>query len=250
MKQSLAQRIFNSKKPFVLYHTHIVREKVVKQAINESKSIDLDISIDSEGKQYIGHTAEYYQINGKTRPNCMAFDKAIEMIAKAHIPVIVDCKHHGAWPIIEEVVGKIGAYRCMVHTFASELKFSHDLSYDYDCPIEWSPISKLQSLKNRFPNVTTTISCKFLPVDLLVSDKYSDLLGKIRQTLVENQIDTLCLNVPDKTMVDNILEFFLLENILPHVGIDNIDQAKLSKVYVGKTDILEDASDCRVLGFE
>lgn len=249
MKPSLAQRILNSKKPFTLYHTYSVTKKSVQQAIDGNKSMDLDISIDSKGEPYLGHTEEYYKISGETQPECMPFDEAISLIAKAHIPVIVDCKHHDGWPAVEDVVDKIGPHRCLVHAFISELKFTHDLSCDHDYPTEWSLVSRLASLKDRFPNVTTTASCKFLPANLLVSAQHSGLLEKIGNILVENRVDTLCLNVPDETISDGVLEFFLAKGIIPHVGVDHVDVSRLSKVYVGETDVLEKASSCKLLNY-
>jgi len=51
-------------------------------------------------------------------------------------------------------------------------------------------------------------------------------------------VDTVSLNVPDETMSDRVLDFFLEENIISHVRIDSIDTGKLAGVYVGETDDL------------
>lgn len=248
MKSSFAQRVRNFGKPFVLYHTECATEEALRQAINESKSMDLDISIDDLGNPYLGHSKEYYEKSREIRPRSMPFHEAVELISKSNIPVIVDCKHYDAWSVIEEVIDKIGAHRCMVHSFASEFKFDYDHN-DLDYLTEWSPIEKLNQIKNIFPLATTTASCKFLPSDILLSAKYKKILINIRETLADNHIDTICLNVPDKTMSDKILRFFLFKKIIPHIGIDKIDTSKLSKIYVGETDILTNASNCKLLGY-
>lgn len=248
MQLSLVQRIINFGKPFVLYHTESAMEEAIRKAVDEGKSMDLDICVDDFGNPYLGHSKEYYEKSGEIQPETMPFWKAIELVSKANIPVIVDCKHYDAWFVVEEVIGKIGVHRCMVHCFASEFKFDYNHN-DLDYLTEWSPIEKLKLIKDKFPLATTTASCKFLPNDILLSNKYKEILLNIRETLADNRIDTVCLNVPDKTMSDKILQFFLAKKIIPHIGIDKIDISKLSEIYVGETDILANASDCKLLGY-
>lgn len=248
MEISLAQRIFNENKPFILFHTHSATQEAIEHAITSGKSMDLDICVDESGNPYLGHSKEYYEKSGEIQPKTMPFWEAIELVSKTGIPVIVDCKHYDAWPVVEKVISKIGAHRCLVHSFATELKFDYEHN-DHDYLTEWSPIKKLTEIKNKFPLATITASCKFLPNDLLQSAQYEKLLSDIRKTLKDNRIDTICLNVSDNTMSDKILEFFLKEKILPHVGIDKIDTSKLSKLYVGETDDLAVASDCKLLGY-
>ncbi len=248
MEISLAQRIFNANKPFVLFHTHSATREVLENAIAGRKSMDLDICVDESGNPYLGHSKEYYEKSREIQPKTMPFWEAIELVSKATIPVIVDCKHYDAWPVVEEVIGKIGAHRCLVHSFATELKFDYNHN-DHDYLTEWSPIKSLSSIKEKFLSATTTASCKFLPDDVLLSVQYEKLLSDIRKVLKDNRVDTVCLNVPDDTMSDKVLEFFLQEKILSHVGIDKINTSTLSKLYVGETDNLAAASDSKLLGY-
>ena len=248
MELSLAQRITNANKPFILFHTHSATREAIEQAIASGKSMDLDVCVDESGNPYLGHSKEYYEKSGETQPETMPFAEAIELLSKASIPVIVDCKHYDAWPIVENVINRIGAHRCLVHSFAVELKFDYEHN-DLDYLTEWSPIKNLTGIKNKFPTATITASCKFLPNDLLLSDQYEKLLSDIRKTLKDNRVDTVCLNVPDNTMSDKTLGFFLIEKILPHVGIDKIDASKLSKIYVGETDDLAVVSNCKLLEY-
>lgn len=245
---SLAQRIFSINKPFTLFHTHSATREAIEHAITSGKSMDLDVCVDKSGNPYLGHSKEYYEKSGEIQPKTMPFWEAIELVSKAGIPVIVDCKHYDAWPLIEKVISQIGAHRCLVHSFAAELKFDYEHD-DYDYLTEWSPIKKLTEIKNKFPLATITASCKFLPNDFLISPQYEKILTKIREILKTNQVDTVYLNVPDNTMSDKILDFFLVEKIIPHVGIDNLDTSKLSKLYVGETDVLAKASDSKLLDY-
>jgi hypothetical protein len=248
MNESLAQRILRADRPFVLFHTHSATRETIEGAIASGKSMDLDICVDEFGAPYLGHSREYYRKSGEVQPETMPFEEAIELVSKAQIPVIVDCKHHAAWPAVENAVENIGAHRCLVHSFAAELKFGYQKS-NQDYITEWSPIRKLTEIKNRFPLATITASCKFLPDDLLLSSQYHELLTGIREVARNNQIDTVCLNVPDNTVSDEIVDFFLKENIIPHIGIDNIDISRLSRLFIGETDILEKASNSKLLGY-
>lgn len=248
METSLVGRILKFNKPFILYHTYIVTNESLNKAISENKSVDLDISVDNSGMPYLGHSLEYYKKSGEERANNMPFWEAIDLVTKSSIPVIVDCKDYNAWGLTQEVVAKTGPHRCLVHIYAAELKFDYNI-YDNDYLSEWLGIEKLKQLKQKFPNVTTTASAKYLPRDLLSSNEHKGLLHKIRKSLKDNNVDTVCLNVLDETFSDGALEFFLKENIVPHVGVDNIDISKLTKIFIGETDILSSASDSRILGY-
>ncbi|MEI6327380.1 MAG: hypothetical protein WCO78_04680 [Candidatus Roizmanbacteria bacterium] len=245
---SLTDRIKRSTKAFVLFHTYSVTKESVTRAIEEQKSMDLDVCVDERGKPYIGHSQEFYRISSEKQQECLSLWEAVDLIAKASIPIIIDCKHHDAWQVVEEVIRKIGSHRCLLHAYANELKFTYNF-YDYDYPSEWSAIIKLAQLKKQFPSLTTTASCKFLPNDFLVSDKYQDDLFKIREILKTNHVDTVCLNVPDCTITNKTLDFFLDEGILQHINVDGVDVSKLLRPYVGETNILESASISQILGY-
>lgn len=243
---SLVGKISKLNKPFIFFHTYDASEQSIRQAISENKSMDLDIAIDS-GVPYLGHSIDFYKISGEKRPEKnMDFYSALNLVSEANIPVIIDCKDYNAWEIVESIVLKIGPHRCLVHIYAKELKFNYDI-YDHDYPSEWHSIDKLFQLKEKFPTVTTTASAKYLPKDLLKSTKHQNLLRRIREVLKDNKVDTVCLNVPDETMSDNILDFFLKDHIIPHVNIDGIDVLNLTSLYVGETNRLQSATDSEVL---
>lgn len=248
MGHSLKERIVHTHEPFVFFHTHSATREAIEQAVASGKSMDLDISLDAEDKPYLGHSLEYHRINGETKPETMPFEAAIDLISSSTIPVIIDCKQSDAWRAVEAIVRRIGASRVLLHSFASELKFDYEYP-DHDYPSEWSPIARLAEIKEQFPEITTTASCKFLPGNFLTNPEYEPVLSKIRDTLKNNRVDTVCLNVPDSTMSDEILVYFLSYGIIPHVGVDKIDTARLTKLYIGETDILESASDASKLEY-
>jgi len=240
MNLSLAQKILSSKKPFVFYHTHEVTRDSLQEAIDTEKSMDLDICVDEAGRPYLGHSREFYEKSASPWDRSMPLWEAVELLSKASIPVIVDCKHYRGWRYVEEVIARIGPAKCMAHTFVSEFHF-HYISHN-DVLCEWSPVEKLRSLKARFPSLTTTVSAKGLPHDLLLSAQYEELLHNIKKTLIANQVDTVCLNIPDQTFSDEALAFFLKAQIIPHIMIDEIETSQLSEVYIGETDVLGSAS--------
>ena len=240
MALSFAQKVLMSKRPVVLFHTWTVTRELLGQAIREKRSMDFDISVDEKGNPYLGHSKEYHDKTYQPFFNSMPFWEAVELIARSAIPVIVDCKHSEAWPVVEEVMRKLGPERCLVHSFVSDLKFDAGrLQGEPDFLSEWSPIQRLQQLKDKFPSVTTTASAKWLPADLLVSGRYDALLARITNLLKENQVDTVCLNVPDSTFSDSSLRLLLEQGILAHLSIDHADVTRLSEVYIGETDRLQ-----------
>jgi len=202
--------------------------------------MDLDVCVDDNGAPYLGHSREFHEKTYSPFFDSMPLWEAVELIAHSTIPVIVDCKHHAAWRVVEEVVARIGQERCLVHSFVSELKFDASrFEGEPDFQTEWSPMETLRSFKERFPLVTTTASAKWLPFDVLLSERHRALLSRIRQLLKDNLVDTVCVNVRDDTFSDNSLRYFLEEGIIPHLGVDKIDLTQLTEVYIGESDRLE-----------
>jgi hypothetical protein len=243
MALSLAQRILKSKRTVVLFHTWTVTRELLARAIREDRSMDLDVCVDEGRNAYLGHPKEYHEKTGEPFFNSMPLWEAVQELSRSSIPVIVDCKHVDAWPIVEKVVAQLRPERCLVCCFASELKFDASRAPgEPDFVSEWSGIENLREIKNRFPAVTTTVCAKWLPADLLTSDSHAGLLVRIVSLLRENRVDTVCLNVPDATFSDGALTLFLREGILPHVGVDHADVSRLCQIYIGETDKLECAS--------
>jgi hypothetical protein len=243
MALSFAEKVLKSKRPVVLFHTWTVTRELLRQAIHEKRSMDLDVCIDDQGHPYLGHSKEYHEKTHEPFFDSMPLWEAVEALADSNIPVIVDCKHFGAWPVVEDVVRQLRPERCLVHSFVSELKFEAGrMPGERDFVSEWSSIERLRAMKRKFASVTTTASAKWLPEDVLVSKKYEGLLEDIITLLKESAVDTVCLNVSDSTLSDMALRRFLKQDILPHVGVDRIDAKQFSEMYVGETDRLEFAS--------
>ena len=224
MAFSLAQNILKLKRTIVLFHTWTVTKELLAQAVREKRSMDLDVCVDDSGNAYLGHPKEYHDKTHEPFFNSMPLWEAVEALSRSDIPVIVDCKHVNAWPVVENVVAQLRPERCLVHSFVSELKFDAGRANDEpDFATEWSSIATLRELKRKFPSVTTTASAKWLPVDALTSDKYGTLLAQMVSLLRQNRVDTMCLNVPDSTFSDRALARFLREGILAHVCVDHAD---------------------------
>jgi hypothetical protein len=205
--------------------------------------MDLDVCVNDRGNPYLGHPKEYHEKTKEPFFDSMPLWEAVEALADSNIPVIVDCKHFSAWPVTEEVVRQLGPERCLVHSFVSELKFEAGrVAGEPDFLSEWSSIECLRAIKRKFPLLTTTVSAKWLPADMLLSEKNESLLEQIVTLLKVHAVDTICLNVPDSTFSDKALRRFVRQDILPHVAVDRTDVKQFSELYIGETDRLEFAS--------
>lgn len=243
--KSLAQRILNSNKPFVFYHHLRVTKKGIHEAVEKNKSVHLDVCVDSNKKPYIGHSEEYYEKSGEKMKESISLNKALDLLSKSTIPVIVDCKHYNAWVLIGDVVEKLGQERCLVNTFVDELKFNYN-SIEPDYLSEWSDVSKLEWIKGKYPLVTTVASAKGLPTDLSLGN-YSELLSNIRTFLVSNNIDDVSLNVSSGLYDDGLITFFTSKKVLPHIiSTDGVETSKLTGCYVGEVEVFEKASSVRI----
>jgi len=199
----------------VLLHTWTVTKELFFQAIHEKQSMDLNVCIDDQGHPYLGHPKEYHEKTHEPFFDSMPLWEAVEALADSNIPVIVDCKHFGAWPVVEDVLKRLRPERCLVHSFVSELKFEAGrMPGEPDFLSEWPSIERLQAMKREFASITTTASAKWLPTGVLVSEKYEGLLEGIVTLLREYAVDTVCLNVSDSTLSDKALRRFLQDDIL------------------------------------
>jgi hypothetical protein len=248
MTLSFAQKVLKSKQPVILFHTWTVTEELLAQAIREKRSMDLDVCVDDRGYPFLGHPKEYHEKTNEPFFHSMPFWEAVEALTDSIIPVIVDCKHFAAWPAVDEVVRQLGPERCLVHSFVSELKFDAGrMPGEPDFLSEWSSIESLRAIKRKFPLLTTTASAKWLPSDVLLSEKYEPLLAGMVSLLKDCAVDTVCLNVPDSTFSDKALRRFVRQGILCHVGVDRIDVKQLSEMYIGETNRLEFSSQSDLL---
>src|SRR5579872_5322384 len=201
MALSFAQKVLNSKRPLILFHTWTVARDLLGQAIREKRSMDLDVCVDELGDPYLGHPKEYHEKTHEPFFDSMPLWEAVASLADSNIPVIIDCKHRGAWPVVEEVVTQLRPERCLVHSFVSELKFDAGrMEGEPDLLSEWSSIERLLAIKRKFPFLTTTASAKWLPANVLVSEKCQKVLENVLKILREYKVDTVCLNVPDSTI--------------------------------------------------
>src|SRR5262245_39457901 len=107
MVLSLAQKILKSKRTVVLFHTWTVTRELLAQAIREKRSMDLDVCVDDSGNAYLGHSKEYLEKTHEPFFNSMPLWEAAEALSRSNIPVIVDCKHVDAWPVVEDVVTEL-----------------------------------------------------------------------------------------------------------------------------------------------
>lgn len=172
MALSFAEKVLKSKRPVVLFHTWTVTRELLWQAIHEKRSMDFDVCIDDQGHPYLGHPKEYPEKTHEAFFDSMPLWEAVEALADSNRPVIVDCKHFGVWPAVEDVVRQLRPERCLVHSFVSELKFEAGrMPGEPDFLSEWSSIERLRAMKRKFASVTMTASAKWLPADVLVSER-------------------------------------------------------------------------------
>jgi 1-acyl-sn-glycerol-3-phosphate acyltransferase len=116
------ERARQLKKPFIYWHVREVNEITVQEAIRRSTSIELDIAYDDEiGEVYVGHPKEYYKENNLPLPKNINIDEAVKLLEQAKdVVLILDCKHTKALPKIKEIIQRLGAHRCILHSFIKE----------------------------------------------------------------------------------------------------------------------------------
>ncbi len=103
-------------------HSFIFDTDTFASAVANHEAIEIDISLDDNGNPYIGHPLSWYIFHHKSFKEPIRLDTALEMLK--HTPntkVVFDIKQKQAVDSVMSIVNEIGAERCFIHAFASEL---------------------------------------------------------------------------------------------------------------------------------
>ena len=113
--------------PYVYYHTHVVTQANLDEALDAEASIEFDVYADDRcGPAHIQHPPAFYSHRGLPPPANLPLAHAVAAV-EAGPPstvLVLDVKSAAACHHVHEIVGRLGAHRVIVHAFAEELDFS------------------------------------------------------------------------------------------------------------------------------
>ena len=241
MKVNLANKVWSEKKPYILFHTHVLNEDVLQQAISQQKNVDIDISVDPEGKVYVGHSYDYHQRTKKPLYDSVDFEEAISTLSESDCYCYVDCKQRESLGYIFDIVERLGGSRCHIISFVHELNFySSAEEWKNECIVsEWIEAEDLLNLKDQFPDVSIAGSGKGLSLDQ-VTTQPDEMADNVRERVPG--FDAVSLNIKPRNQYPS--EFIIALNkvgLLPHVPIDTLGNLP-EGLFIGETDHISRAS--------
>lgn len=239
-----------TKKPFVYYHTRTVQEDNLSKAIEQKKSIELDIALDEEGifynkgEFYIGHPVTFYTVSGYEFHDNIALEKAVDILQEnKNIFVVLDCKNIKALTIMGELVKKFGHHRCLFHAYASEWSVdptNSEIKYEEQWKDEGIPLEKIAEFKKK--NKIPVIAACMAVTEKRIKD--NNLVNKMLNDVAGMNIDCLSLYMQDTDLPPLQLARKISEaGYFNWINIDKITNQKMKGItYIGMTDNLENAS--------
>lgn len=236
-KGLIAERIWDSGEPLILFHAHVINDDILDTGIREERSMDLDISVDSKGSPYLGHTSSYYEKNNISSYDSAQLEHALSLLENSSIPVHLDCKESGAFATVLDAAERLGPGRCIVNSFVNELDFitsANSHMWKAHVKEDYMPIETLRGAKKRFSEITIQASGEGVTVESLLEDD-----GKILHEIIDvlgTDIDSVNLNIPPAEIVPKeVISAINDAGILYHVNMDTLRE-KPHGFYIGETD--------------
>jgi len=244
MMKNPVEKIFELNKPFVYFHTHIVDQLTLDEALTVGKSLEVDMSVGGDGQIFIGHPLSFYEFKKLPPPDNLDFDQVIHKVEEADLYLVLDCKDERAIERAKEIVLKKGADKCLFHSWIDGLLFKPyppEITVEPHWPYEDLPTDKVLELR-RETGVPLIASCRGLTQARLEAE--GEAIADQIINVAKGRIACINFNLPESELPPKaIIDRLLNENILTWVNIDKNDQGQLPKVYLGMSDHLEKVSD-------
>jgi hypothetical protein len=243
------RQIFEKRKPFIIFHTHVIDRKVLNAAVAAGKSLEVDLSIDGKGEIYVGHPLSHYAASNLPPPNNLPLDTVLGEMKAAGLFLALDCKDVRVLPKAQEIIKEYGAENCIFHSWSDALILEPYLEKWDTVQPNWAgeelPHSEILKLRQA-TNVPMTLSChrgltrKRLQMD---GDVIVDRIAEI----LDGNTEGLSFVLPPGEIVPmSAMQKLLEHRILPHIHVDEVPPEARPPIYLGWTNHLEHASDPKI----
>lgn len=236
MTNKLYETIQNGK-PFIYFHTLLFNQKILNLANNSGRSIEIDISMDAEGKLFIGHPYEFYEFKHIIPPpQNLPIQTIVKEAKESDLYLVLDCKDVRALPAVQQIIVDYGASNCLFHSWLQELQFkpyAPEITIEPHWKYEDLPMDKVLELKSA-TGVPIISSARGLTLARLNDEPQ---IVKHIIDIAKGKIDAINFNLPNyaappKWIIDKLLD----NGILTWLNVDYVPEADLPKTFVGISD--------------
>jgi hypothetical protein len=239
-------QIFEKQQPFIFFHTHVIDRQVLDAAVVARKSLEVDLSIDDDGKIYVGHPLSHYAAVNLPPPNNLPLDVILSEMKTAGLFLVLDCKNVRVLPKAQQIIKEYGVENCLLHSWSDALVLDSYMEEWDDIQPNWAeeelPHSEILKLRQA-TGVPMTLSChRGLTRKRLQADG-DVIVDQIAEILDGNAEGLSFVLPPDEVAPMSAMQKLLEHHILPNIHIDNTPTEARPPIYLGWTDHLEYASD-------
>ncbi len=240
------RRIFDKQQPFIIFHTHVIDRKVLDAAVAAGKSLEVDLSIDENGKIYVGHPLSHYISSNLPPPNNLPLDVILSEMKAANLFLVLDCKDVKVLPKAQEIIKEYGPENCLFHSWSDALILRPYLEEWDSAQANWAaeelPHAEIIKLRQA-TGVPMTLSChRGLTRGRLQTDGDA-IVDRIAEILGGNAEALSFVLPPGQIAPMPAMQRLLERHILPHLHIDDVPAKARPPAYLGWTNYLEHASD-------
>ena len=246
MLKNPVRQVSEKQQPFIIFHTHIIDRQVLDAAVAARKSLEVDLSVDDEGKIYVGHPLSHYIASNLPPPNNLPLDVIFREMKAAGLFLVLDCKDVGVLPKAQEIIKEYGPENCLFHSWSDALVLNPYLEEWKVTQPNWVgeelPHSEILKLRQA-TNVPMTLSChRGLTRKRLETDGDA-IVDRIAEILDGNAEGLSFVLPPGEIAPISAMQKLLEHHILPHIAVDEVPPKARPPIYLGWTDHLEHASD-------
>jgi hypothetical protein len=249
MNENPVAQILELRKPFNVFHTHIIDRKIMDEAVASGKSLEIDISITQEGTIYVGHPLPHYTALNLPPPHNLPLEIIVREAKAAGLFLILDLKDVKTIAKAKEIVTVYGAENCLIHAFAKELSF-----HPWPPKVQaikgpcWEqeelPVDELLRLRET-TGVPLMLSCHGLTVERLRHEG-DHILDRII-SVTNQEVLSIGLSLPPDEDAPLTATTKLIEHgIVPSISLDRTGSQNRPEFFLGFTDHLDRATDQKI----
>lgn len=235
--------IIKDNKPFIYYHTHVITEETLQQAIAAGASLEVDIAVRPDGSLYIGHPQEFYKFKNLPPPQNLPLDEVLDRIFQSGLFLAIDCKDVRALPKIKEIIRRFGANRCQVHAWVDKLLFK---PYPPEIIVEphWKhediPYDEIIKLRQE-TGVPIVMAVRGLTQERLQKEG-EQIINKII-AVAKHNAESIYFYLPNFELPpDRFIDKLLENGLVPYFNVDAVPENQWPRLYHGMTDHAERAT--------
>jgi hypothetical protein len=232
-------KAIKTNRPFIYYHTHVINEAVLKEALTDKKSLEVDISVAEDGSIFIGHPLIFYEFRRQSPPNNLPLSDVLEQAKRAALYLVLDCKDVRAITKAKEIIKEFGVGNCLFHSWVDILCFKPyppEIAVEPHWFYEDLPFDQVKKLHVE-TKVPLILSARGLTQERLRNDR--EIVNRVIK-VSRGMAEAINFNLPNgEAPPKEIMQKLLDEGILTWLNVDRVPARERPPVFIGMSDNMD-----------